>query len=40
MALELQINKSVIAVLVMIKALLTISSMVTEQLFDNEFSGS
>ena len=40
MALELQINKSVSAVLVMIKALLSISPMVTDQLFDNEFSGS
>jgi len=40
MILHLQLNKSISAVLVMIKALLTISSLVTEQLFDNEFSGS
>ncbi|CAF2370006.1 unnamed protein product [Rotaria sp. Silwood2] len=40
MILHLQLNKSISAVLVMIKALLTISTLVTEQLFDNEFSGS
>ncbi|CAF1019462.1 unnamed protein product [Adineta ricciae] len=40
MTLELQLTKSINAVLVMIKALLTISPMVTDQLFDNEFSGS
>ncbi|UJR16051.1 hypothetical protein I4U23_002964 [Adineta vaga] len=40
MTLELQISKSINAILVMIKALLTISPMITEQLFDNEFSGS
>jgi nucleolar complex protein 3 len=40
MTLQLQISKSISAILVMIKALLTISSAVTEQLFDNEFSGS
>jgi nucleolar complex protein 3 len=40
MILHLQSTKSISAILVMIKALLTISSLVTEQLFDNEFSGS
>ncbi|CAF0872920.1 unnamed protein product [Adineta steineri] len=40
MTLELQVYKSISAILVMIKALLSISSMVTEQLFDNEYSGS
>ena len=40
MVLQLQLSKSVSAILVMIKALLTISSLITEQLFDNEFSGS
>ena len=40
MSLHLQSSKSISAILVMIKALLTISSLVTEQLFDNEFSGS
>ncbi|CAF3384604.1 unnamed protein product [Rotaria socialis] len=40
MVLHLQSSKSVSAILVMIKALLTISPLVTEQLYDNEFSGS
>lgn len=40
MCLHLQVGKSISAILVMIKALLTISSLVTEQLFDNELTGS
>lgn len=40
MAVHLQSTKSINAILVMVKALLTISPLVTEQLFDNEFSGS
>ena len=40
MSLHLQSTKSISAILVMIKALLTISPLVTEQLFDNEFTGS
>ena len=40
MALHLQVSRSISAVLVMIKALLTISPLVTDQLFDNDFSGS
>ena len=40
MALHLQLNKSISAILVMIKALLTISPLITEHLFDNEFSSS
>lgn len=40
MCLQLQIHKSISAILVMVKALLSISTLVTEQLFDNEFSGS
>lgn len=40
MVLHLQSSKSISAILVMIKALLTISPLVTEQLFDNEFTGS
>ena len=40
MSLHLPVSRSVRAILVMIKALLTLSSMVTEQLFDNELTGS
>nr|ACF75510.1 nucleolar complex associated protein [Philodina roseola] len=40
MTLSLQVNRSISALLVMIKALLSISPLVTDQLFDNEFSGS
>jgi nucleolar complex protein 3 len=40
MILHLQLATSVNAILVMIKALLTISPLITEQLFDNEFTGS
>ena len=40
MTLHLGSSKSIGAILEMIKALLTISTLVTEQLFDNEFSGS
>lgn len=40
MVLHLKSNKSVNAILVMMKALLTISPLTTDQLFDNEFTGS
>lgn len=40
MSLHLPSSQSIQAILVMIKALLSISSLLTEQLFDNELTGS